>query len=192
MKFLQLPSNRVAVRGIDAIQNLTKEDHIPVTPELVTPIGIAIAAKKAPVQYMSVTVNEQVVRLFELKEMTVADALLAANININRLYGKPGLAICVNVNGQDIFVPGEHGSPTEIFVNGEKGSIKNPIQNGDKIELIEGKNGNPAHATIQEMMELEEELTIFINGEKYKVEPTILLNNQLSEIQDSHDKMAIC
>lgn len=43
---LQLPANRVAVRGIDAIQNLTKEDSIPATPELVTPIGIAIAAKR--------------------------------------------------------------------------------------------------------------------------------------------------
>lgn len=42
---LSLPANRVAVRGIDAIQNLTKEEHIPVSPELVTPIGIAIAAK---------------------------------------------------------------------------------------------------------------------------------------------------
>ncbi|RKJ28916.1 cell division protein, partial [Butyricicoccus sp. 1XD8-22] len=37
---LQLPNNRVAVRGIDAIQNLTKDDSIADTPELVTPIGI--------------------------------------------------------------------------------------------------------------------------------------------------------
>ncbi len=43
---LDLPTNRIAVRGVDAIQNLTKEEHIKPSPELVTPIGIAIAAKK--------------------------------------------------------------------------------------------------------------------------------------------------
>ena len=44
---LDLPANRIAVRGIDAIQNLTKEDHIKASPELVTPIGIAIPLKNA-------------------------------------------------------------------------------------------------------------------------------------------------
>lgn len=47
-KMLNLPANRVAVRGIDAIQNLTRDESIVATPELVTPIGIAIAAKKHP------------------------------------------------------------------------------------------------------------------------------------------------
>ena len=110
-KQLRLPTNRVAVRGIDAIQNLTKEAHIPITPELVTPIGIAIAAKRAPIQYMSVQVNNQIARLFELKEMTVGDALLAANIPTRKLFGKPGAALSVHVNGQLIHIPGEHGQP---------------------------------------------------------------------------------
>ena len=40
---LRLPRNRVAIRGIDAIQKLDR-DHLPanIGPELVTPIGIAI------------------------------------------------------------------------------------------------------------------------------------------------------
>ncbi len=88
---LDLPANRIAVRGIDAIQNLTKEEHIKASPELVTPIGIAIAAKKMPIQYMSLTVNNQVVRLFELKEMTVADAFLAANIRAKHYMENQGM-----------------------------------------------------------------------------------------------------
>ncbi|CAM5584533.1 Cell division protein OS=Lysinibacillus sphaericus OX=1421 GN=LS41612_06195 PE=4 SV=1 [Lysinibacillus sphaericus] len=107
---LDLPANRIAVRGVDAIQNLTKEAHIKASPELVTPIGIAIAAKKMPIQYMSLTVNEQIVRLFELKEMTVGDAFLAANIRAKQLYGKPGHGLSISVNGQDIFIPGGHGN----------------------------------------------------------------------------------
>ena len=38
-------------------------DQITKGPELVTPIGIAIAAQKSPIQYHTVYVNEQPVRL---------------------------------------------------------------------------------------------------------------------------------
>lgn len=181
-KTLEIPKNRAAVRGIDAIQKLTHEDHIPISPELVTPIGIAIAAKISPIKYMSVQVNQQIIRLFELKEMTVADALLAANVNVNRLYGKPGLAISITVNGQDIFVPGGHGNPTEIFVNGEKVSTKHPIQNGDVIELVEGADGEPAKAMVQDMIESEEKYTIYINDEPFIIEPKIRLNGQPAKL----------
>lgn len=52
---------------------------------------------------MTVTVNDQVVRLFEMKEMTVSDAFLAANIRAKQLYGKPGQGISITVNDHDIF-----------------------------------------------------------------------------------------
>ncbi len=173
---LQLPSNRVAVRGIDAIQNLTKEEHIPVTPELVTPIGIAIAAKKAPVQYMSVTVNEQVVRLFELKEMTVADAFLAANIRAKQLYGKPGAALSVTVNNQSIFIPGEHGTPSQILLNGQEATTKSIIRSGDTIQLIMGMDGKAGEATVRDLIDDALFKTITINDTVYSLEPKVLVN----------------
>ena len=173
---LQLPSNRVAVRGIDAIQNLTKEEHIPVTPELVTPIGIAIAAKKAPVQYMSVIVNEQVVRLFELKEMTVGDALLAANIRANQLYGKPGAALSVTVNNQSIFIPGEHGTPSQILLNGEEATTKSIIRSGDTIQLIKGIDGKAGEATVQDLLDNALFKSITINDATFSLEPKVLVN----------------
>ncbi len=177
-KVLNLPANRVAVRGIDAIQNLTREESIPVTPELVTPIGIAIAAKKAPIQYMSLTVNEQVVRLFELKEMTVADAFLAANIRAKQLYGKPGHGLSVTVNGQDIFIPGGHGQPAGIFVNGEPASTKTVVTSGDAITLIEGKDGEPAVATVQDIIDDVSTLSVTIQDMLYNIEPKVLVNGK--------------
>src|SRR5699024_5139975 len=47
---LNLPTNRVAIRDVDAIQLLSKDDELPIGPEFITPIGIAIAAKQNPVQ----------------------------------------------------------------------------------------------------------------------------------------------
>ncbi len=173
---LDLPANRIAVRGVDAIQNLTKEAHIKASPELVTPIGIAIAAKKMPIQYMSLTVNEQIVRLFELKEMTVGDAFLAANIRAKQLYGKPGHGLSISVNGQDIFIPGGHGQPAQILVNGQQSSTKTIIKTGDAIQLIEGQDGLPATATIRDIVDQAVIKTITIQGTKYVIEPKITVN----------------
>lgn len=180
---LQMPNNRVAVRGIDAIQHLTKESSIPESPDLVTPIGIAIAAKKSPIQYMSTTVNDQVVRLFETKEMTVTDAFLAANIRAKQLYGKPGQGIAITVNDRDIFIPGEHGEPAKIVVNGEVGSTKTIIQHGDTIQLIEGKDGEDAKATVHDILDSVSPKLITIQGVKYNVEPKIIINNQLATME---------
>lgn len=173
---LDLPDQRVAVRDLNAIQNLTRENHVPATPELVTPIGIAIAAQNTPIKYMSLTVNEQVVRLFELKEMTVTDALLAANIVASKLYGKPGLAMSVQLNGQTIHIPGNLGSPTRILINGEEASMKATIENGDFIELIEGQDGKPATATIADLLDEASNKVIMINDKTYTISSTILVN----------------
>ncbi|QCR33285.1 cell division protein FtsA [Lysinibacillus sp. SGAir0095] len=187
-KVLNLPVNRVAVRGIDAIQNLTKEESIPATPELVTPIGIAIAAKKAPIQYMSVTVNEQVVRLFELKEMTVADAFLSANIRAKQLYGKPGQGIAISVNNQDILIPGGHGHPATILVNDEPASTKTAIKNGDVIILVEGRDGHEAKVTVRELVDDALFKKVTIQDTSYIIEPIVKVNNKICssahELQD--------
>ncbi len=179
---LQLPANRVAVRGINAISGLTKENHISESPELVTPIGIAIAAKKAPIQYMAIEVNNQIVRLFELKEMTVGDALLAANIPAKRLYGKPGAAISVTLNEQIIHIPGEHGQPATIKVNGVPANTKTLIKNNDKIEILDGSNGKPAFATIRDLLDEAAVKTITFQGELYTIEPTVYLNGNISSL----------
>lgn len=178
-KVLNLPLNRVAVRGIDAIQNLTRDESIAETPELVTPIGIAIAAKKAPIHYMSITVNDQVIRLFELKEMTVADAFLAGNIRAKQLYGKPGHGISLTVNGQDIFIPGEHGQPARILLNGEEASTKSFIKSGDRIELIEGQDGKIAVVSVRDIVDDASIKSITIRETMYIVEPKVYVNSLL-------------
>ncbi|MEK5147740.1 pilus assembly protein PilM [Psychrobacillus sp. FSL K6-4615] len=191
---LNLPANRVAVRGIDAIQNLTKADHIPITPELVTPIGIAIAAKRAPIQYMSVQVNNQIVRLFELKEMTITDALLAANISARKLYGKPGAALSVHVNGQVIHIPGEHGKPAVIQLNGIETNTKSSIQNNDKIELLEGIDGKEGMATVRDLLDDATIKSITFQGVMYIVEPSIQINGKkvsLDTMLQENDKITV-
>lgn len=177
-KKLELPPNRVAVRSISAIQNLTKDENIPDSPDLVTPVGIGIAGKKSPIQYMTVKVNNQIVRLFEMKEMTVLDAFLAANIQPKQLYGKPGQGITITVNERDIMIPGEHGQPATIFVNGQEATTKTPIQNGDVIELQEGKNGQDANVKIRDIVDSALIKSVTFQNTMYMLEPTVTVNGE--------------
>jgi cell division protein FtsA len=176
---LQLPANRVAIRGIDAISSLTVSEKITKGPELVTPIGIAIAAKQSPVQYMTIYVNEQPVRLFEVKKLTVGDCLLAAGIKMNKLYGRPGLAMIVSLNEKNITIPGQYGLPPTLMKNGELCSLDDLIENGDFLFVEKGQDGDHTTLSIGELMDDIPMKEVEINGTSYKVEPTFFCNGKM-------------
>lgn len=125
---------------------------------------------------MSVKVNEQVVRLFELKEMTVGDALLAANISTRKLYGRPGVALSIHLNNQTIHIPGGHGQAAIVKVNGLEATTKTIIKNLDIIELMEGKDGTPGTATVRDLLDEAIAQSFSFEGETHIVEPRIFIN----------------
>lgn len=191
---LELPEQRVGIRGLEALTDITLEPGIISSPELVTPIGIAIAARRAPIHYMSVSVNDKMIRMFELKEMTVGDALLAANITAKQLYGKPGLGLSITLNGKDLLIPGEHGTPSTILLNNNEVSTKQTIVNGDVIELLPGRDGNDAKATINDLYEEMTPVQASIDGTTIQLKPVIQINDQFigpnTAIQD-RDRVSI-
>ncbi|OIJ18225.1 cell division protein [Anaerobacillus alkalidiazotrophicus] len=191
---LQLPENRVAVRGIDAIKSLIIPEDIKAGPELVTPIGIAIAAKESPVEYVSIKVNDQIIRLFDIKKLTVGDGLLAAGIELSKLYGKPGMAIMVKVNERLISIPGEHGQPPRLEKNHQSCSLDTPLKDGDTIIAQSGANGKDAKATISDVIETLPTKAISINGKMYNLQATIIKNGQqalLTEKIEDRDEIIV-
>ncbi|MEK3890364.1 cell division protein FtsA [Bacillus sp. FSL K6-3431] len=183
-KKLELPNNRVAIRGADAIQSLKMAASIPDGPEYITPIGIAISATNAPIHYVSATVNEQTVRMFEAKELTVGDCILASGISIGKLYGKPGLAKMLHINEQMITIPGSYGEPPIIKKNGQICSIEDSIINGDVINVQKGEDGQESITKIADLLKMSPSISVTVNNVMYDVVPTILRNNQQSTIND--------
>lgn len=186
---LQLPTNRVAIRGIDAIQQLKTSDILPAGPVFVTPIGIAIAAKQNPVHYISVKVNGRSIRLFEMKRLTVGDCLIQAGIDLKKLYGKPGLAKIIELNGKKITLPGEYGGAPNIYVNGMQESADCSIKNGDEIEVKKGVDGKSPQSSIKQLLGEVPTITVHFNEKQYRL-PTIYKANgiQVNEtylIQDN-------
>ncbi|WP_407670441.1 cell division protein FtsA [Pallidibacillus pasinlerensis] len=172
---LNLPKNRVAIRGVDAIQNITFEDEVKYGPELITPIGIAVSADKNPIQYRSVQVNNIPVRLFELKQLTVGECLLQAGMKMSQLYGKPGLAKIIMVNGKSMTLSGQLGSPPILQKNGIDCSIDDVVSDGDSIVAKRGEDGKEAAMTIKDLFDNTEN-TYIIDGKSYSVKPKIVVN----------------
>ncbi|MFD2446431.1 pilus assembly protein PilM [Bacillus sp. CGMCC 1.16607] len=179
---LQLPENRVAIRGTEAISSLTISESIKKGPELVTPIGIAIAAYQSPVQYKTIYVNEQPVRLFEVNHLTVGDCLLAAGIKMNKLYGKPGLAKMVKVNGTMITIPGQFGQAPTIELNGKPCSLDDPVQTGDILKVERGSDGETTPVSIKDIIEDIPMKKVTVNGKKYQIEADICCNGKIVSI----------
>lgn len=174
---LDLPYNRVAIRGVDAVPALEKDGDLPIGPEYITPIGIAIAAKQNPVHYISVTVNERVVRLFDMKQLTVGDCLLAAGINIDKLYGRPGMAYIINWNGKDITIPGTYGSAPKLWCNDNPITVKEPIKHGDILRVEKGLDGLEPKITLNELIGDLPSYHVTFNDFEYELHPAILVNN---------------
>ncbi|WP_280769948.1 cell division FtsA domain-containing protein [Salipaludibacillus daqingensis] len=179
---LELPKNRVAIRGIDAIKGLTFEQEYDATPELVTPIGIAIAAKESPVEYVSIQVNQETVRLFDIKKLTVGDGLLSSGLELSKLYGKPGMAMMVKVNGRVVSIPGEHGTPPTLKKNGEDTELDAPLFHGDVLEVSKGRSGKDAIATIEDVLDEQPSMTIIFKGEETIITPMLLKNGEQAHL----------
>lgn len=178
-KLLNLPVQRVAVRGADAIQHKVEwPEDIRQGPELVTPIGIGISSQENPVHYLTFYVNGEVYRLFEMKSLTVGDALVAAGVPIKTLFGKPGMAMTLTINGKMKMIPGGHGTLPDILLNEQPANLDTKIKNNDYIIAKPGKNGMDATITLEQALEYShlKPFHIQIENQPVKLKPLAEVN----------------
>mgnify|MGYP000854703380 CR=1 FL=1 len=174
---LNLPKNRVAIRGINAIQNLPLEGIEVTGPEMITPIGIAIYAKQNPLQFKTVYVNEMPVRMFEVKKLTVGDCLIQAGVKLSQLYGKPGLAKIITVNGKAVTISGSFGSPPILLKNEHPCSLDDYVDDGDIISAQKGNDGKSVDPVLKDLLQ-DFRKNITFNGNHYEILPIAKVNGK--------------
>lgn len=179
---LNMPAQRVAVRGADAIAQFVGKHPLLNGPEFVTPVGIAVAARRNPIKYITVTVNDATLRIFDLRKMTLGDAVLAAGLDVRRLYGRPGLAMTVTLNGRMKIIPGGHGTAPVILQNNEPAGLDSPLSDGDHIVVIPGENGQNANARVIDLLDVVDTLDISLNGQPVSVEPVVHVNEEVKPL----------
>ncbi|MEG6586557.1 cell division FtsA domain-containing protein [Dendrosporobacter sp. 1207_IL3150] len=175
---LDIPSSRVAIRRpdtIDGIEGIPQELR---TPDSVTPLGILKLARSRTLNFVNVKLNDRKIDLFNLGHLTIADALLAAGIDIRSLHGKPGLGITLKINGKTKFIAGTVGTPGIIELNGNKATFDMKLNEDDEIIVIRGVDGTVPSVKISDVLNIPSAYPVTINGVNHMVKSIITVNSE--------------
>lgn len=186
---LDIPASRVAVRCPDAIEGIANIPSTLQAPDAVTPLGILKLAGGQTLHFVNVNVNGQMLRLFNLGRLTVADALLAAGIDVKSLHGRPGLGLTLRVNDATKFIAGSHGQPGAILMHGEQVKFDHPLADGDELTVTKGQDGLTPQPRLANIVTLPAPLKVIINNQAYDLKPRLRVNGQTtSEETILHDR----
>ncbi len=176
---LGLVGDRVVVRGRDVIRDIKFNDRKLSGPESITPYGIAVTAQiYGGKDFLSVTVNDKKIRLFNSKKLTVADALILFGYDAGNLIGRSGKGMTFSVNGEVRHVRGQYGKSAEIFVNGKQSSLDTPIVYGDSIAVVPAEDGNDAAVVAYELVSSFSEGKVMLNGSAIDISTLIFINGR--------------
>ncbi|MBU5675383.1 pilus assembly protein PilM [Alkaliphilus sp. MSJ-5] len=179
-KELNLPEERVVVRGIETIKNTVLIREPISGPEYITPIGIlAKAVNNQELDFIEIYINGQRSKLFQTKKLKVKDALVLAGFNPRKLIPKRGKSINIILNDNNRTLYGEYGEVAEILINGKASNIESSIKDGDIIKVHPAEEGQPATYLLKDIVPLEDE--IFINGESTLQVYNCTINNEKAE-----------
>lgn len=175
---LDIASSRVAIRRPDSIEGITNIPASLCAPDAVTPLGILKLSASRTLNFMNVTLNNQPLHLFNLGQLTVADALLAGGIDIRSLHGRPGMGITVNINGQTRFFPGTHGKPGSLTLNGQEAVFTDRLQEKDVIEIEKGVDGTVPVILLKDAVTIPESIPVTVNGQALSLPPLLAVNKK--------------
>lgn len=175
---LDMPPARVAVRTPDQVSGIETVPEELKTPDSVTPLGILKIASSQNLNFITVKVNKNEHRLFNISKLTVTDALLAEGISLRELSGKPGLGLTLTINDRTKFIAGTLGRPAMLRLNGEPASLDAEIHNGDELTVVCGVDGQSPAVYLKDVVDVPDLLHISINGTPHEIAPILLLNGQ--------------
>ncbi|SIQ52364.1 cell division FtsA domain-containing protein [Halanaerobium kushneri] len=187
-KKIDIIESRIGIRKREDLNNIEGEIEGVNTTQTLTPLGIAVSTRETQSKavFIEVEVNGDRINLLTLSQPTVADALLAADIEMEQLSPRPGMGITATVNGELKTVKGEMGSAAKIFLNQEEAKLKQRVSNGDRISFQAGRPGKNAEAKIKEIIPDEDlcNYDIYLNGSKNKVGTSVFQNGKLVNLEE--------
>lgn len=183
-QILSLPENRVAVQQASKAQHVRNLPEHFSGPNFITVLGIAYTGLTCPTMgFISVNVNGIPIRLLNLIQNNVAEALLAGGYNIRDLYGRPGMAITCELNGQIFTLPGKPGKMGSISLNGKKAQLADQVKQGDEIVFDRGIPGADAMGTFRTIIkELIGSCTL--NGKLIELNPLVEADGKKVSLED--------
>ena len=179
-KALELPAERVALRGAEVLGEVTfLQENIKKDPLLVTPIGICLNYYDKTNNFIFVTVNKERVKLYDNNKLTIVDAAIQVGFPNEKLFPRRGKPIHYTLNGTKRMVKGELGEAAVVKLNGEVVGLTTGIKKNDIIEIIESTVGNDAVYEVRQLPEYNGTITFIFNGQTIICPKFVMANNQL-------------
>lgn len=153
-KKLGMPTERVAVRGIETIKGLDYEELVVAGPEGITPVGIlAKTLEYHDIDFIETTVNGRGIKLFQSRQLKVSDALVLAEFNPRDLIQKKGTTLNLIINGKKTMYFGEYGEAAKIYVGNKEAHLDTTIADGDVIKIDPAKAGQDAARCLNDIID---------------------------------------
>lgn len=163
---LNLPYERVALRGEEVLQKVTFEQpDVRKDPLIVTPIGICLNYFEQKNSFIMVHFNGERIKLYDNGRLTIVDAALQAGFPNEFLFPKRGREINFTVNGSPRIARGETGESALVKVNDKLSNINAPLIANSYITVEPSTAGESAKVTIADISDYTYETMLFIvNG----------------------------
>lgn len=177
-KWLGLQKERAVIKGTEHLEKLVFEGSALRGPEFITPIGIGVTAfKEKENDFLQVSVNENQIRLFNSKSLTVSDALVLVGFSARKLIAPRGPAIHYTLDGLPQTIYGEYGEPAKIYINGVQASLDSKLKHKDAIFVEEAVEGQSRRLRISEVAKWDKK--IVINGVEMSLFKEVLVNDSV-------------
>ncbi|MBQ8175794.1 MAG: pilus assembly protein PilM [Oscillospiraceae bacterium] len=165
---LEIPENRVAVGGKQAMKNVSFGRTKITGPEYVTPIGIGVTAThNQGYDFSVVTVNDKKIRIFDTRAVRVLDLLSTAGYKSNQIIGRSGRNLTFTLNGEKQLLKGELATLAEITLNGVPATLETTVKQGDNLVFKPAKSGNNAEVKVSDIAGEISARKVFIDGVEY-------------------------
>ena len=187
---LDLPTERVALRGEEVLKEVTfEQEDIKKDPLLVTPIGICLNYYEQKNNFIMVRFNGERLKLYDNNRLTIVDAAMQAGFPNDQLFPKRGMPINFTVNGGARIARGEAWEAAIVTMNGQPANINTPLEPNSDITIEPSTAGDNATYTIGQLPEYHESVISFvINGQNVVCPKFVEVNGSLEpdsyEIQE--------
>jgi cell division protein FtsA len=179
-KALDIPKERVAVRGEEVMMNIefleadAKRDSL-----MVTPIGICLSFYEQSNSFIFVYFNGQRIKVYDNNKVAVVDVAMQAEFPNDGLFPKRGKELNFSVNGKQRITRGSLGEAAVITVNGSEADIYTPVHANDQIKVKESTAGEAAQMDVGKLPEFGSIMRVEVNGQQIDLPKFASVNGTL-------------
>ncbi|MBU3216631.1 rod shape-determining protein [Clostridium estertheticum] len=175
VKILNLPINRVVIKGRDSVTDCICDADMGSTG--VTVLGIALVSiKRLGNDFVDVTINDKIISLFNAHKHTVMDVMMQEGINPKILIGKNGRNIRFIVDGIKRVAFGSLAKSAEIKINNLLSNIDSEVAEGDIIDVSFSVDGKSAEPKIMDYVKNIQTVSFYFEDEIRNIEPVAFIN----------------